>query len=168
MPLPASNSPWPPKEWAPTYAKLDEWASWYSGDPNRLINTYAGTPRVGRTWWRFWSRAREVAADGSQRAQLHVPIASDLAAVSGSLLFGEHPRIRVKAAHEDEEPDEVPVPGEPRRRTKKPETPEQKSEARLLEMFEEGDVFTRLLEAAESAAAMGGVFIYPAWDKEVR
>lgn len=41
------------------------------------------------------------------------------------------------------------------------------TEARLLEIIEHGEFYARLIEAAESAAAVGGVFIYPAWDKEL-
>jgi hypothetical protein len=50
---------------------------------------------------------------------------------------------------------------------KLPDSPAQKSEARLLEMIDETDVFLRLMEAAEASAAIGGVYIYPAWDKDL-
>jgi A118 family predicted phage portal protein len=50
----------------------------------------------------------------------------------------------------------------------KPETPESKAEARLLDILEQGDFYARLVEAAESAAAIGGVYIYPVWDKDLR
>ncbi len=144
---------------------MGEWSAWYSGDPDRIIDAYSGaSPTSGGQipWWRFWSRAR-AGTEGDQRAQLHVPIASDLAATSGALLFGERPLIRVKSAHEDKKPSddaEEPIDTE--------QTPAQKTEKRLLEMIQEGDVYSRLLEAAESAAAIGGVYIYPVWDKDFR
>ncbi len=58
-------------------------------------------------------------------------------------------------------PDDTPTKG-------KRATPEQKSEARLLEIMELGAVNSRLVEAAETAAAIGGVYIYPVWDKDLR
>jgi hypothetical protein len=47
-------------------------------------------------------------------------------------------------------------------------SPAQQAEARLLQIFEEGDVDSRLVEAAEGSAAMGGVYIYPVWDTDLR
>lgn len=150
-------------------AKMAEWAAWYSGEPTRIIDVYAGQGAAAVQspvpWWRFWSRARSH-YDGMQRAQLHVPIASDLAGVSGALLFGEAPRIRMPSARElpDSEPDVDPETGEAK---PPPETPEEKSEARLLEIIDRSDLNARLVEAAETAAAIGGVYIYPAWDKDI-
>jgi hypothetical protein len=164
----------------PLYLKMSEWAAWYSGDPDRLISIYNTTSHTatgsGVPWWRFWSRARQGSDGVSQRAILHVPLASDLAAISGALLFGEAPKVRVRVARaeevSEEEPPQSPMdaamgePPEPRKLA--PETPEDKVEARLLEIIEEGGVYSRLVEAAESAAALGGVYIYPVWDKDLR
>ena len=193
MPLPKPGEIWPPKATMPVYQKMDEWAAWYSGDPARIIAAYESEIAASGgsvPWWRFWSRAR-ASADGSQRAHLHVPIASDLAAVSAALLFGEAPRFRIKEAHEATKPKkpkvvvnpfadplkapttlraEDPAPEEdPQESTPdKPDTPAQKTEARMLEIIEQGGVVARLLEAAESGAAIGGVYIYPVWDKDLR
>ena len=222
MGLPLSNTKWPPESMTEPYMKMAEWAAWYSGEPARLIDYYGAVSppayRPWSPWYRFWSRARGVALDGSQKALMHVPVASDLAGVSGALLFGEPPRVRIKEAHEDEEieeqqtPDAIgaqqPVPPlngqqpQPTRmggqlpqekqpsavgrdvkpgmlpgadpqemeplKKKKPETPAQKTEAALLELIEESEVMSRLLEAAETGAGLGGVYIYPAWDKKLR
>ena len=55
MPLPQSNTPWPPKGTEPVYQKMVEWAAWYSGDVDRLIDVYGGSTAQGQTpWWRFW------------------------------------------------------------------------------------------------------------------
>lgn len=182
MPLPPNDTLWPPKVTDLPYQKMQEWAAWYSGDPSRIVDVYAAQPAVTGPvpWWRFWSRAR-LAYDGAQRAQLHVPLASDLAAVSGALLFGEPPKIRVRA--EREQPDDAPEeptpppdpmdpfaakPAEPEKPKVKPQTPEAKAERRLLDIVEQGDMYARLVEAAESAAAIGGIYIYPVWDKDLR
>lgn len=193
MPLPKSDAPWPPISIQPVYSKMNEWAAWYSGEPQRIIDVYAGqsaTAGGAIPWWRFWRRAA-AQRDGSQRALLHVPIASDLAAVSAALLFGESPRFRIKEAHEDEQdletpegqPDPMqPNPAEPfdpaapvdpakagmesAAPKKKAATPFEKTERRLLEILDRGNARSRLIEAAETAAAIGGVYIYPAWDKK--
>ncbi len=214
MPLPLANTAWPPVHMAGPYAKMREWAAWYSGEPTRIMDVYAS--RQGSQvsapvpWWRFWSRAR-AGIDGAQRALLHVPVASDLAGVSGALLFGEPPVIRVRATREmdaliaeqavaveaenaqklaDHEaavkamgvapqlhptgggaapeslgpalPKLKPIPTAPLA------APEDKAEARFLEIAEKGDFFARLVEAAETAAAIGGVYIYPVWDEDLR
>lgn len=166
MPLPQTDITWPPQHLLPFYSKMAEWAAWYSGEPSRIIDVYSAVTSSPSAipWWRFWSRAR-VGRDGAQRALLHVPLASDLAATSGALLFGEPPLIRVRAAREDDTPAPDKAAGTP---AKKPQTPEQRAEARLLEIVEEGDIYSRLVEAAESAAAIGGVYIYPVWDKDLR
>lgn len=200
MPFPSDDTVWPPKHAVPVYEKMAEWSAWYSGDVERIIEVYSGqAASSGGTipWYRFWNRAR-AAADGSQRAKLHVPLTSDLAAVSASLLFGEAPRFRIPEAHEPSKPKQKKIvipdllrPGEavevapgadpkldeegapaagddPDELPSKKETPAQKTEARMLEMIEQGGVVARLLEAAETGAAMGGVYIYPVWDEDLR
>jgi hypothetical protein len=203
MPLPAADIPWPPVNLMAMYTKMSEWAAWYSGDPERIMGAYVMQSAIqsqgtGVPWWRFWSRAR-AGKEGAQRALLHVPLASDLAATSGALLFGEPPTIRVRAARalpDDPTEDKCPQcgmdqsvgkmahPAEPHtladvlagsvqmgemiKPKAKPQTPEEKAEERLLKMVEEGGVYARLAMAAESAAAIGGVYIYPVWDKDLR
>lgn len=68
-----------------------------------------------------------------------VPIAGDISNTSANLLFGESPIIRA----EDES-----------------------DQARLDEIVSRGDLWSKLLEAAESASALGGVFIKPNWDSD--
>ena len=168
MPLPTISSPWPPDEIIPAYIKMQEWAAWYSGEPARLADFYAGDhlyrlhmPQQGSgvgfigthhrdQKWRFWSRAREV-TEGKQKAMFHVPVASDLAGVSASLLFGDPPIVRIKNAH-----DTTAATGT------------QETETRMIELLEMNDGISKLVEAAEASAAIGGVYIYPAWDKNVR
>lgn len=153
MPFPSNSTQvWPPLETAVEYAKYAEWDAWYSGDPARLRDFYASfaaTGQTGRPWYRFWSRAANKPVD--QKAQLHVPIAGDLAAMSGALLFGEEPRIRIAEAHEK----------------KAPSAGAKTAEDRLQEILLEGGAFNRFIEAAETAAALGGVFLHPAWDEDL-
>ncbi len=81
MPLPSADQAWPPLQMQHAYDKMTEWAAWYSGDPSRLIQVYNQvlSPQSGVPWWRFWSRANQGRDGTSQRAQIHVPLASDLA-----------------------------------------------------------------------------------------
>ena len=118
----------------PIYQKMEEWSAWYSGDPQRIMDAYANLRQGGvAPWYRFWRRAI-AERDGGQRALLHVPIASDLAAVSASLLVSEQPRFRIKEAHENEAT--APVPdvlldptAKPAPPVKKPTTAYEKTEA---------------------------------------
>jgi len=145
-----ASAPWPPKAQATEYAKMSEWSAWYSGDPDRLLEVYGGASSGGRSrWFKFWSRIGK--EPEAQKAQLHVPVAGDLAAVSGALLFGEAPSIRVKEAH---------ASGRVPRKAKD-------AEERMRTIMERSGLYNRLVEGAESAAAMGGAYLFPAWDKEL-
>ena len=81
---------------------------------------------------------------------LHVPIAGDIAATSANLLFSEAPTATIPEAHEESAP-----PGAVA------------TQERLDELIEVGGLHNRLLEAAESCAALGGVYLRPVWDREV-
>lgn len=147
------RSIWPPPAIWPTTAKMTEWSAWYAGDPEQLTEVYGQVPMNGvntgrRQWWKYWARIAN--EPESQKAQLHVPIAGDLAAVSGALLFGEEPQVKIKQADGPEAPDAAKL-----------------AERRLQDLIIQGGVYNRLVEAAESAAAMGGVYLFPAWDDTV-
>lgn len=180
MPLPLDDITWPPIAMMAVYSKMAEWAAWYSSEPSRIVAVYAmnNASTQSNPWWRFWSRARQ-GTDGAQRAIMHVPIASDLAATSAALLFGEPVTVRIRSAHDDKPDPEEPMPmiGDmrsaggmmlPRKKPVHTMTPEDKAEARLLQIMEDGGFNARLIEAAESAAAIGGVYIYPVWDENLR
>jgi A118 family predicted phage portal protein len=78
---------------------------------------------------------------------LHIPIAGDIASVSSDLLFSEAPRILIPDAH-----------------IENASTAAKRTQDRLEELLNFGGVFNRLTEAAETGAAMGGVYIKPNWD----
>jgi len=197
MPLPIEDVTWPPVSMMAVYSKMAEWAAWYSGEPSRIMAVYAMNNATAQInpWWRFWTRARG-GVDGAQRAQLHVPVAGDLASTSAALLFGEPSTVRIRDARQSsEDPEPImdpetgvmmdPMTGQPaapgmtpfgaamakakaKHLSAKTMTPEQQAEARLLQIIEEGDVDSRLVEAAEGAAAIGGIYLYPVWDKDLR
>lgn len=148
MPFPTGSTiPWPPEDLAAQYAKYAEWSAWYSGDPERLRDFYGSAQaHQPRAFFRFWSRVSTNRS--AQKAQLHVPIAGDLAAVSGALLFGEEPAIHIREAMALDAGDA-----------------EKAADRRLQEIIVQGGAYNRFIEAGESAAAISGVFLYPSWDK---
>ncbi|MBA9003675.1 phage portal protein [Thermomonospora cellulosilytica] len=141
MPLPDAGSPWPPKTLAPVYADYTEADAWYSGDKARLAAVYGTGIRRERDWHqhltRLWAQARDLTR---HETRLHVPLAGDIASTSADLLFSEPPAITV-------------------------ETPA--TQARLDQIWDEGGVHMRLLEAAEVCAGIGDVYLKLAWDEDV-
>jgi len=144
--LPAENQKWPPEIWQPIFAKYAEWAAWYSGDPNQLADVYSRLVETPNPRGRFW--AKEIRNE--RKVMLHVPIAGDIAETSADLLFSEVPDISIPEAHDERAPDGA-----------------KEAQDRIWEIIDAGGVQSKLLEAAEAAAALGGVFIGPAWDFEV-
>lgn len=137
---------WPPEEWNEVYNLYTLHDAWYSGDPNKLAAIYqslVATPTPRGAHW-----AREVKEE--RRTMLHVPIAGDLAGTSADLIFGEAPKFRIAEAH-----DENALAGA------------KKTQDRLDEIINLDNVANKLHEAAESCAALGGVFIKPNWDQEL-
>lgn len=176
MPLPTDvNQVWPPKHCSAEYKKFEEWSAWYSGDPERLQSQYAfgvQQPSYNSSpWAKFWGRIG--ARPAAQKAQFHVPMAGDLSSISSALLFGVRPRVRIPEAHEPQPGVGEPLVIENREAESEEETPATgdptaiKAEDRLRTIIKDGGVFNRLLEAAESASALGGVFLVPAWDKDL-
>lgn len=111
MPLPEKNTAWPPI--SPIIASdLDDWSAWYAASPDRLTYRYRNRRRTGRQYgqpdnrpsqyrggivgtlarW-FWG---EPTAAGEKRANLHMPLARDLARTSADLLFSEPPKLVTK------------------------------------------------------------------------
>lgn len=86
-----SGSPFPPPEWQFWYDKYNEYLAWYSGNIEELLKYYAEklynnyTEDSG-----FWSRM-----ETEERANVcHLPVASDISAMSSDLLFSESPRLK--------------------------------------------------------------------------
>jgi A118 family predicted phage portal protein len=142
---------WPPfdhKRW-----KMAEHSAWYSGDPTILANFYndvLGNNHYGLTynlnWDSFWGRQIK----NENEIGIHVPIAGDVAALSADLLFSEPPIIKIVEAHEENASQSYKYTQEV-----------------LNNMLDESCFFRKILECAETCAAMGGGYIKVAWDSEV-
>jgi A118 family predicted phage portal protein len=160
MPLPVGGRsyPWPPPAWAEVLLRMAEYDAWYSGDPDRLSQFYGSAMHESDRvrWWQFWRRVQTTQGQQS-RAQLHVPLAGDIAATSAALLFSERPKIEIVQAHpetaDQEETAEVVAARE--------------AEDRMLRLLDAGDLYPRLAEGAEQASALGGVFLKTVVDREV-
>ena len=144
MPLPYENSEWLPKEWKCIYNKYYEWAAWYSSDVESIINLYSdhlNQPYLPGNQLRQASLAKEI------QTYLFVPIAADISSTSANMLFSEQPMIRIPDAYTDN-----------------PSSSATATQERLDQILNDGMLYTKLLEAAESASALGGVFLKPNWD----
>lgn len=186
MPLPAGEKiQWPPKSVAPALPLFEEWGAWYSGDPKSLAKVYGNffssqalvDPKVnirpasiyqggiiGIIPRKFWGSPPP--GGNLTSARMHVPLAGDIAATSADLLFGEEIKIR---ALEDAPDVSEPDPNDPDL-SEHPigaQAADPKLQARIDAIMNEGGVMPTLLEAAEMAAAYGGVYLRAGWDKDI-
>jgi hypothetical protein len=144
---------WIPETWGPFYEQIMEHSAWYSGDTNQLIGFYSTNKHTPITNGRFWGE-NIMAKD--KRTVIHTPIAGDIATFSADMLFSEAPEIIIPEAYERDENKQL---------IKNPRAVE--ADKRLEAIIEKGDVITRLLEAGETSAGLGGVFLKPTWDPEI-
>ncbi|MER7145992.1 phage portal protein [Streptomyces xanthochromogenes] len=110
--------------------------AWYSGDRRRLSEVYRGQQNREDGRRRLWARHRQQ-QPGKRDGRLHIPLAGDIATASADLLFSEPPTFTVTDAT---------------------------TQARLAALTESGGIANTLLEAAEVAAALGGVYLRVTWD----
>lgn len=95
---------------------------------------------------RFWGRQQA----RSERQRLHAPIAADIASTSADLLFGEPPGFIIPEAHEANADQAA-----------------KDAQSRIIELAEADGWTSRLLEAAEVASGLGGVYLRIVWDPAV-
>ena len=140
---------WPPMNYLNW--KQAEHSAWYSGDAETLANFYtewsraniSNSPYPLANNESFWGR--QIKNQGE--IYVHVPIASDIAETSANFLFAESPIIRIP---------------------NKDKVPSIKASQNVLDKLRNETLLdSKLLEAAESAAAIGGVFIKVAWDSDL-
>ena len=160
MPLPSGDTVWPPASLALVTERLNAWSAWYSGNPDELEYAYSlghyglgydATSQariynhpaqyrggvVGRLARWYWGEPVSV---NQRRSKLHVPLAGDIATASADMLFAEPPTINT--------PDD------------------EKTQARLDVLIDDG-VQAKLLEAADTAAGLGGVYLRVCWDLDI-
>ncbi|MEE4540978.1 capsid protein [Streptomyces sp. V4-01] len=161
MALPADGTAWPPIA-AEVRTALEDWAAWYSANPNKIADRYYWrSTRVGQygqqpvnrpSQYRrglvgamarfFWG---EPTPWGEKRIKLHVPLAGDLARTSSALLFSEPPTLKA--------PD--------------PKAAGAKPLQERLEQLQETGLNRTLITAGQRASALGGVYLRTVWDDEI-
>lgn len=164
--LPTSNQPWPPVRFNPVNYDMRIWSAWWSGSPDELMRAYysigANSP-LGRQYFAttgeagmpaprpgqfrggllgsirrfFWGNPTP---PGEKRTNYHVPIAGDLASTSASLLFAQPPSLKYDG--------------------------DTATQDYLSGLIDDG-MHSTFLEAAECAAALGGVYLRVVWDTDI-
>ncbi|MER6515085.1 hypothetical protein [Nonomuraea sp. NPDC001636] len=152
MPLPDKGTAWPPIAQAIS-SDMADWSAWYSASPDRLAYRYRNRRRSGRPYgqpenrpsqyrgglvgtvarW-FWGEPTPL---GEKRANLHLPLARDLARTSSDLLFSEPPTLI----------------------TENTDTMQ-----RLEDMLHKEGLLRTLIAQAEMTAALGGGYLRAMWD----
>ncbi|MFJ3537046.1 capsid protein [Streptomyces sp. NPDC090109] len=157
MPLPEKNIAWPPIHPA-VRSDMEDWAAWYSANPDRLAYRYRN--RHTRTYalgqggqiqnrpsqyrgglvgtvarW-FWGEPTPL---GERRANLHMPLARDIARTSSDLLYSEPPALKADNT---------------------------RTQARLEELMDTSLKRT-LIAAGGSSAALGGAYLRIVWDDQI-
>lgn len=138
---------WPPMD-LERY-KMKEHSTWYSGEAELLANFYFDNDLQNymqlnygtRNNNRFWARQIK----NQSNFFIHVPVANDIAETSSAFLFGESPIIRFGSDSEGMKD----------------------NQKQLDDMLTKSGLFQRLVEGAEVASAIGGVYMKVAWDSEL-
>lgn len=152
MPLPTTDTPWPPPALTGITDRMEEWSAWYEGTPDALRRfygrdtaaprTHRGHPVDGgglkglltRMWW-----GKGATSTATARGQLHIPLAADICQASADLLFAEPPTLTVQDSRAQD----------------------------LLDGYASEGLFSHAAEAAEVAAALGGTYLRATWDPQV-
>ncbi|MGW3442184.1 phage portal protein [Streptomyces sp. NPDC001076] len=157
MPLPEKNVPWPPVHPA-IRSDMEDWSAWFSANPDRLAYRYL-TRRtdpqrygssyplnrpsqyrggwVGRVARWFWGEPTPL---GEKRANLHMPLARDIARTSSDLLYSEPPALKA----------------------------ENKATQERLEALMDLGMKRTLIASGETGSALGGAYLRIVWDDAIR
>ena len=146
--LPDSGAQWPPSPFDVSQRQMHVWSSWWASDIAELQNIYIQRNRmrptafsgglVGRLQRFFWGRPNL-----QSNPRIHVPAPADLSRTSADLLFGESWTLTP------------------------PDGASEKAGDRLQEVFGGDDTIATLLQAAEMASALGGVYLRLWWDLDI-
>jgi A118 family predicted phage portal protein len=164
--LPTANTEWPPRHFSAIAWDMRIWSAWHSGSTDELMRAYyaigANSP-LGRQYFattgeaglpaprpgqyrggllgsvRRWFHGQPT-PPGEKRTGLHVPIAGDIAATSANLLFSQPPALK----HDQADAQDY-----------------------LTDLIDDGTHST-LIEAAETCAALGGVYLRVVWDTDIQ
>lgn len=164
MPLPTTNTPWPPPSLEVPHADIDMWRAWYSGNADHLAAVYGGVANyrsneIARQYFdtdqrraaggdglrTFWGQD---ASPGQQAAKLHVPIAADIAEMSANLLWADVPQVSVDADST--------------------EAALAKTTTAQIGRYLDDRGHAKMREASELTAGLSNVFLRVVWDTTLR
>lgn len=164
MPLPAENTPWLPREWAPAYDRYRFSEAIWLNDTEVLQSILTGgstTDTAGRgvaelrkrrgifvNLMRRWGWAK-ITPLTEKRVDMPVPIGANLAELSAQQLMSEAPRFRFVERDE---------------KTGRARTAKGKTQDRLDMIANSDDAHMTLLEGGAIASAISGVVLKAAWD----
>lgn len=188
------STPWPPEDCKSHLDDCRAWAAWWSGDVTELMATSGLDDVDGITKERrfnmgptarrrFWQRRNTPQDATSAVRAVHAPLAADIAETSADLLFGEPPDLTVESPpmpppNLGPAPDPIVDPAgfatfdaqkqllDADHATAVTKQREQDAtvQSAVEQVVEETQLWSRLLEGAESCSAVGGVYLRPAWD----
>lgn len=165
--MPQPGSEWPPKHLECVHDDIVKWSAWWGGDPEILSRVYGGTWRPTEDSWSrqtwaqrggllgsmrrfFWGQPTPI---GQQNMKIHVPLPAEIAQVSADLLFGQPPTITATTST-------TAADGTVTKQVDK--VTQERIDALLGEQ-----AHTVFHEAAESAAALGHVYLRVGWDRDI-
>jgi A118 family predicted phage portal protein len=148
MPLPSNGTNWPPAHMTDIFTAMREWSAWWSNDTDALHSLYSGGGRTRQTTERgglvgaftkfFWGKKNTNLENPIHK--LHVPVASDICQASADLLFSEPATITADNERANER----------------------------LKLIADDHFHELLTGSAETAAALGGVYLRATWDESAR
>ena len=148
MPLP--NNPkltWPPEGWSDIYDDYAEHAAWYGGDMDKLALIY-----TNRIYSPYYETSFNISRNLGEeiKSMVHVPAASDIAGTSAAMLFGEHPKIWIPEAQDDNAHSDAVA-----------------AQEWLDNMINSVELHSRISDAADICSGIGGVFLKVDWDQSL-
>lgn len=173
--LPEPNTPWPPREERARYDRMRINSTWYGGDRDQLsalgggmtisvaggVKTtlnpngdVKGVTASGRDV--FWGRRNNEHEVDTRR---HLPVAEDIAALSAEVLFATRPQIVVDG------PTTVEMNADGTVQAERPTAEAKAAQQRLDDVLDRCNFHQTLMAAAETSAALGGVGLRIALDR---
>lgn len=158
MPMPAANTPWPPKAWASAYAQYEENDAWLTGDTKTLQKLYRGEQGnathtrngqalrgglVGAASRFMWGRPVPA---GEHRTRVHLPLPADLATLASDLQYSDPP-VTAFADGQD--------------------APAEAAQHRLDDLLNSDQHHAMLNSMGEIKSALGATIVIPRWDVEL-
>ncbi|WP_280244946.1 hypothetical protein [Nocardia abscessus] len=151
MPLPTSNTPWPPRHLADAFGQYSTCQVWWEGDADKLSAssgepsraTVGGGGFMQRIRRLFWGTSRDAA---QQPRQLHVPVAADIVQTAATVLLPEPVTFRPA------DDDTIANPA---------------ARKRIDKILNSPQTHAGMVSAAEACSALGDVYGRIVWNADI-